>query len=355
MRIAIDISHLNHEKLSGIGVYTIELMRELQKISDIKLIPVYRPSRFRHRHFFSQHLMPLQMSARPWLLGGLGIGADVIHGPDFKVSGSWRAKRVASIMDLAFLTAGMTSPDFAKKKQKDLDQLLDLKTPDALISISAATTHDLLKYRPQLKSRVHTVLLGGDHFQFSNSVNVNRTSPYFLFVGNLEARKNVLGIVNAFELFCKKHSGYELILIGKPGYESAAIMAAIENSPAKRSIKVLGYASSEELQGYYQGAEALLYPSWIEGFGIPVIEAMHLGCLVITSSLTSTAEIIGSTGWGIDPANSESIMQAMLEVAHLRQNPDLREQKVRAAKTQAQKFTWKKCAEETAAVYRQLL
>lgn len=366
MRIAIEISHLNHEKLSGVGVYTLELIKALLNISSLELVPVYRPSRIKHLSYYKNHLktlaganqLPPQISA--WLfeslgLGGFNLGVDVIHGPDFRVSRAWKAKRVASIMDLAFLEPGMTSPEFAKKKREDLNQLLDIHTPDALIAISQATADALIDYRPNLKNKVHTVLLGGDHFSIPREISVKKEGNYFLFVGNLEARKNVLGIISAFETFSQKNQGYELILVGKPGYGSDEILTAIEKSPVKRFIKVIGYTTSSDLQAYYQGAIALVYPSWIEGFGIPVIEAMQLGCPVITSSTTSTAEIIGTTGWAVDPANTLGISEAMLEVANLKHNALELSNKVTAAMNQAKQFSWKKCAEQTAQVYQQVV
>jgi glycosyltransferase involved in cell wall biosynthesis len=347
MRLALDVSHLNHQKLSGIGIYTVELMRALKNINGLEVMPVHRASRFRHRKYFQMHAG----ATKPWLFGGIGLGADILHGPDFRVGKALSAKRVASIMDLAFLKEGMTSPEFATKKKKDLDQLLDHNTPDALIAISEATRRDLIAYRPELASRVHTVLLGGDHFQSLAKKDSPHPRPYFLFVGNLEARKNVLGILAAFESFATNTPGYDLVLIGKPGYGAEPILKGVENSPVSKRIRVVGYTQMPELESYFRHAVALVYPSWIEGFGIPVIEAMHLGCPVITSNTTSTAEIIGDTGWSVDPARTESITDAMFAVAKLKNQPDQLAQLVRKAKERAAQFTWKKCAQETFQVY----
>lgn len=351
MRIAIEVSHLNSEKLSGIGIYTVELIKGLRQIPNLQIVPVYRPSRFKYRHLFEKHVG----KSYPWVLGGLGLKVDILHGPDFRVRSAWNAKRVATILDLAFLVDGMTSREFSQKKKRDLDRLLDGDTPHALIAISKATADDLIAYRPHLKNRVHTVLLGGDHFSISENVNSGRkhSKPYFLFVGNIEARKNILGIIHAFELLPESMKDMDLVLIGKPGFNSESIFNAIENSPRKDAIKVLGYCSAEDLQVYYQQALALVYPSWIEGFGIPVIEAMHLGCPVITSGTTSTAEIAGDCGWCVDPKNPREIAKAMISVAELSETQ--RKQQIAKASLQAQEFTWAKCAQETSKVYRDLL
>ena len=352
MRIAYDVSHLNHEKLSGVGVYTLELMKALRGLPGLDLVPVFRPSRWKHRHFFKMHAG----EARPWLAGGVGLHADVVHGPDFRVSRSWRSARVASIMDLAFLKPGMTSPEFAAKKKRDLDRLLDQQTPEALIAISQDTARNLSDYRPHLAGRIHTALLGGDHFQFNapaDTVTGKSARPYFLFVGNLEARKNVLGLLAAFERFAQTTSEIELVLIGKPGFEGEHILKAIEQSPARNRIRVVGYTPLRELHASYSQALALVYPSFIEGFGIPVLEAMQLGCPVITSSTTATAEVVGDTGWTIEPSDIDGIAQAMRKVANLSE-PE-RRGAVEKARQRAATFTWKKCAEETVTVYQKAI
>ena len=247
MKVALDVSHLNHEKLSGIGVYTLELWRSLQNLENMQVNAVYRPSRWKHRRFFKMHVGD---GAKPWIAGGFGLHPEILHGPDFRVSKTKRAARVASIMDLAFLHPGMTSPEFAKKKTRDLCEILDDQTPDALIAISEATRRDLVAFRPKLEDRIHTVLLAGNHFAAKENTGSVHPRPYFLFVGNLEARKNVLGIIHAFERFCRNSSDTDLILIGKPGFEGERILEAVRSSPQQKRIHVLGYCNLSELQTF---------------------------------------------------------------------------------------------------------
>lgn len=354
MRVAYDISHLNHAQLSGVGVYTLELLKALRTQGDLAMQPVYRLSRFKSRRYFRQHVGG---EFKPWMRGMMESGCDVLHGPDFRVAPSRKAKRVSSIMDLAFLEPGMTSPEFAAKKKRDLDRLLDQQTPDVLIAISEATKTALIKYRPQLADRVHVTLLGGDHMRFLDSDLDARlkNKPYFLFVGNLEARKNVLGILSAFENFCREVEGVQLVLIGKAGFEGDVIARAVEDSPARARILMLGYCSLPDLQAYYRNAIALVYPSWIEGFGIPVVEAMQLRCPVITSSTTSTAEIAGDAGFLVDPADRQAITAAMFMANELSHNPRAREDFVGRAEARAKTFTWDRCAQQTHVAYSKAL
>ncbi|MGE0526281.1 MAG: glycosyltransferase family 4 protein [Bdellovibrionales bacterium] len=354
MRVAIDVSHLNHEKLSGIGVYTLQLMRALAQLEAVELRPVCRLSRWKHQRYFKMHVG----AARPWIPWAAEWGADVVHGPDFRVSGARRAKRIASIMDLAFLREGMTSESFARKKKADLDSLLDDHTPDALIAISEDTRRALAAYRPHLADRIYTTLLGGDHMHRLDSARdeeIHALGKFFLFVGNLEARKNVLGILTAFENFCRENDDAKLVLIGKPGFEGEKILAKVEASPYRERIEVVGYCSLGDLQAYYRHALALVYVSWIEGFGIPVVEAMQLGCPVITSSTTATAEVAGETGWLVNPSDVGAITRSLFEACALYDEPDRRADWVGRASQRASTFTWDRCARETLAVYRKVL
>jgi O-antigen biosynthesis alpha-1,3-mannosyltransferase len=352
IRAALDVSHLNHQRLSGIGIYTIELLHALRSRCDVT--PVFRPRRFRHRAQMQAHVGRVA----PWVLGGLGSDAQVIHGPDFRVPRSHRAARVVTILDLSFLDPMMTTPGFGTKMRERLDALLDRETPDAIIAISDHTRDALIAYRPAIAARTHTVWLGGD--QLARRVTPGgydgpspHPRPYLLFVSNIETRKNVLGLLRAFELIAPTLPDLDLVLIGKPGHESDAILAAITASPVSARISLRGYCDDETLARFYQHAIAFVYPSWLEGFGIPVVEAMSFGCPVITSRTTATAEIIGETNWGIDPADHESIATAMREVVAL--SDDARRAAQRVSRDRAALFTWDRCAQETLRVYERVI
>jgi glycosyltransferase involved in cell wall biosynthesis len=349
VRVALDVSHLNHTRLSGIGIYTMQLLHELRTMCDVT--PVYRPRRLRHRTQMAAHVGTLT----PWLFGGIGLGADVIHGPDFRAPSSRRAARVVTILDLSFLDPKMTTPGFAHRMRERLDALLDRDTPDAIIAISDHTRNALIEYRPTVASRTHTVWLGGDHLRARVGEDAPQGKPpherpYFLFVSNIETRKNVLGLLAAFEQCATSLPEFDLIMIGKPGHEAEQIMMAIARSPVAGRIHVLGYRDDAALAQYYRYATAFVYPSWLEGFGIPVVEAMSFGCPVITSRTTSTAEIIGDTNWGVDPANTQEIADAMCRVAGL----DLNARSIAQERSREQSahFSWHKCAEATLGVYQ---
>lgn len=353
IKLAYDISSLNHLEISGVGVYVAELLKCLRQIENLQVAPVWRISRFKHRKYFQMHAG----DSRPWL-NGWTINPQVLHGPDFRVQAHPRAARVVTIHDVAFLKSGMTSPEFAAKKKRDLESLLLKSPPQAIAVVSEATKRELVANYPEFEPRTFVTYLGADHFQFSQEPKPKAESAekYFLFVGNLEARKNVLGIIKAFEIHAA-HSSIpsRLKLIGKLGYQGEEIISAVENSRVRSQIDLLGYCSKHQLELYYRNAIALVYPSWIEGFGLPVIEAMKLNCPVITSSTTSTAEVSGGHAFLVDPSEPITIASAMDRALALDTSPEERERWLAKARLHADSFTWARCASSTYEIYRYAL
>lgn len=358
LRIGYDISSLTGRQISGVGVYTTRLLKALRAKRDLEVVPFYRLSRWKYRDVFESHVG----ACSSWV-NGWSLNLDVVHGPDFRVVKS-SARRVVTIHDLAFLTEGMTSAKFAQKKTDDLNRVFDSSPPDIVITVSEATKRDLIRYRPETASKIHVVYLGGDHLIQNQSdesqselvpQGLNASEPYFLFVGNLEARKNVLGILRAFEQFAKSasHSSVKLKLVGKPGFGGEEILDAIKKSSISNRIELIGYCESSELKTHYRNAIALVYPSWIEGFGLPLIEAMHLGCPVITSGATSTGEITADAGWLVEPNDIQSIANSMEEVMTLA--PELRAARIAKGRARAASFTWDRCANGTLIAYQAAL
>ena len=345
LRVALDVSSLNERQVSGVGVYTIELFKALNALDAVEIFPFCRLSRWKHRREMRHHIG----SVRPWI-PGIGLSVDVIHGPDFRVIKAIGKARVVTIHDLAFLKEGLTSDEFRNKKKADLEALLLSSPPDQIITVSESTKQDLIERYPQFGSITTAIHLGGDHLK-SVCLNAEPPKNHFLFVGNLEARKNVLGILRAFELHASGMNSTRLVLVGKPGYQGETILSAVEKSPFAHRIEWVGYCPNDQLENYYRGAIALVYPSIVEGFGIPVLEAMRIGCPVITSASTACAEIVGDRAKLVNPSDTGEIARAMDEMVAMSQSPQ-RQLWIKSAQERAAQFTWEKCARETVEVYR---
>lgn len=169
--------------------------------------------------------------------------------------------------------------------------------------------------------------------------------PYFLFVGRLERKKNLAGLLRAFHEFKEKRGPDDrtaLVLVGKRGRGFAEAMDVIKDCEAEGFVHELGYVPQEDLPYLYAGAAAFVFPSWYEGFGLPVIEAFACGAPVIASSSASLPEIAEEAALYVDPANTASIADAMRRVV---EDADLRGRLIEAGLLRAAQFSWRRTAE----------
>jgi glycosyltransferase involved in cell wall biosynthesis len=176
---------------------------------------------------------------------------------------------------------------------------------------------------------------------------------YWLAVGTLEPRKNYETLLEALDLYWSRSPRPQpLRIAGGGGWKSGLLKKQLEDLETRGRVQQLGYVSDAELLRLYAGAQALVFPSWYEGFGLPVLEAMSQGAPVICSDRASLPEVGGEAAIYIDPASPESICQAMLR---LEAAPDRRAQLVLAGRRRAERFSWAKTARETLDFYRRVL
>lgn len=167
---------------------------------------------------------------------------------------------------------------------------------------------------------------------------------FFLFAGVLKERKNVVGIIRAFSLFARSDDSYELLVAGKQGgaYAESLLQLARELGVEKRA-RFLGYVTDAQLAYLYAEAQAFIFPSFIEGFGMPVLEAMSVGLPVITSHRGALAEVAGDAALLVDPARPEDIAMAMSRIAT---DTTLRRELKEKGLLRAGQFSWQKTARE---------
>jgi glycosyltransferase involved in cell wall biosynthesis len=177
--------------------------------------------------------------------------------------------------------------------------------------------------------------------------------PFFFFAGKVKTRKNVHGIVSAFILFKKRtNADARLVIAGDygGGYYKTSWMNSNKNNLAG-DVVWAGYTVGAELYAFYKNALALVFPSFNEGFGMPPVEAMSLGLPVITSNVSSMAEVVGDAGLLVDPSDTEDISRAMEKIftdASLRQ--ELAERGIKRSK----EFSWPKAGQELMAVLKSI-
>lgn len=235
---------------------------------------------------------------------------------------------------------------------------LGVRSSDLILCISE-TVRDRLIERFQISPDRVAIVPLGVHSRFrSRSPEEVRTyldqqgihEPYFLFCGRWEQRKNLLGTIQAFFLF-KQETGlpHKLVLTGKRTWIAAQAEELIRARGLENEVIDHGKTPLAELPLLYAGAEALVYASFYESFGIPILEAMACGTPVITSDITAMPETAGGAALLVDPRNSESIAAAMCTLAS---DKDRASALRRAGLERARSFTWDATARATLNAYQ---
>ena len=273
-------------------------------------------------------------------------------------------KGVASVMVVHDLTRYLFPQFFAfNTMQKILDRLIYpsmLRRYDHILTVSQSTRQDLMA-RFKVPGEKITVTYHGaeEGFRPLDPGDAERVlgqsygleNPFILFLGTLEPRKNVLTLLKAFGEIMDQIP-HDLVLVGQKGWKWEPIFQEMERPKLKQRVHWIGYIPDQERVYFYNAAGLLAYPSWYEGFGMPLLEAMQCGCPVITSRVSSMPEVVGEAGLLIDPHREEDLQGAMLRLVH---EPELRESLRTAGFKQAQKFSWETSAKITLEVFEKVI
>lgn len=176
----------------------------------------------------------------------------------------------------------------------------------------------------------------------------NLPQSYLLFVSSLEPRKNIDLLIEAMTI---AHTDIPLVLVGWQGWGEKRWLEKIERYNLKSRIYILGHVPDHDLKAIYAGAQALVYPSLYEGFGLPIIEAMACRCPVICSDAASMPEVAGDAAILIDPARSDELAQAIETLVH---DTQIRDDLVKKGIQQAAGFTWNSTAGQTLEVFKKV-
>jgi glycosyltransferase involved in cell wall biosynthesis len=179
------------------------------------------------------------------------------------------------------------------------------------------------------------------------SLDLNLERPYLLTVGNLQPRKNLVRLVEAFNQLVGSGHDIDLVVVGPRHFRADEVFQAAQS--AKGRTHLTGYVSDRQLAACYRCSTAFVLPSLYEGFGLPVIEAMSHGVPVACSNAGALPEVCGDAAVLFDPRSVEAIAAA---VTRLLDDSNLRERLSRAGQTRAAQFSWKRTAELTLAAYR---
>ncbi|OQB40605.1 MAG: Mannosylfructose-phosphate synthase [Candidatus Hydrogenedentes bacterium ADurb.Bin179] len=230
---------------------------------------------------------------------------------------------------------------------------------DAVIACSRATKRDIISLLGVEEKRVHVIYDAADaSFSPVNRNDAKRRvrealgieAPYLLFVSTIEARKNVDGLLDAF---ARADVPQKLVIAGVRGWGADDVIARAETLKCSGRVVFTGYVPDRSLfPALYSAADAFVFPSWHEGFGLAVLEAMACGCPVISSNTSSLPEVGGDAPFYVDPRDITGLARTIEQVAT---DEWLRENMREKGLVRARHFSWQKCAQETLACYRGLL
>ena len=370
---------------SGVGFYVYHLIHALHTLpvqEDFELGIVYQPSLKNWflgnlsfpeslKQYPNRYLLPLPVRVSNLLASfpnpllsyfEAKFGdPDIVHGTNYAVYPCRKSLKVMNIYDLTFIK----HPDYVNSIVRTYTQRVkqSLRWTDLVITISESSKKDIVDYlnvEPEriivtpLASRYDSTYLAPDLIdQELKTVNYNFSKPYILFVSTLEPRKNIVGLISAFNHLKEKYKiAHQLVLIGQKGWRYQPIFTEIERSPWKEHIHHLNYLSDEMVALFYSRADVFAYPSHYEGFGLPVLEAMTLGAPVVTSNTSSLPEVAGDAALLVDPNDSFELAEAILQVIS---DSQLRQMLIQKGKERAKLYSWENTAKATLQAYRTLM
>jgi glycosyltransferase involved in cell wall biosynthesis len=286
---------------------------------------------------------------------------ELLHAMAFAGPVASRIPWVVTVYDLSFVRYP-NSFNTANRLYLNWAVRRSVRLADRIIAISENTRRDLILHYGARPRSVEVVYCGADpSFQpAAGSQNLERLraerqlpDKMILFVGTIEPRKNIPGLVRAFAEAKRSASlPHHLVLVGARGWKTAEVDAAVEACGVRDSVVFAGYVPSSELPLWYQAASLFVYPSRYEGFGLSPLEAMACGTPVITSNAASLPEVVGDAAILVPPDDESALAGALVRALT---DGALREQMTARGLAQAAKFSWTLAARQTADIYQTVL
>lgn len=283
-------------------------------------------------------------------------GADVFFSPHFFMAPlSKKCRRVTTFHDLSYLRF----PNFFTWRKLwwhnvEMSPHWQARFSNHIISVSESTKADLVKFYDIDPVNISVVHSGVNVSRpTENALRVfkkenNLPDRYILHVGTIEPRKNITGLIRAFNILKEDldYDDVELVLVGKDGWHIEEVLSEIQNSPHKNKIRRLGHVGGD-LAPYYGLAKVCVCPSFFEGFGFPVLEAMACGLPVISSATSSLPEVAGNSAIYINPYNVSEIVEALKLVLS---SEWLRDKMAKEGLLISNKFSWIGTARQSLAI-----
>ncbi|MBU3100730.1 MULTISPECIES: glycosyltransferase family 4 protein [Clostridium] len=366
MKIAIDARGINLYNGTGIGTYTENILKNLINIDSVNNYHVFwSGNNFesikkenckiimtskKHQRFFEDYYFPENISKE---------NIDIYHMPQNGIgfSQAISCKKVVTIHDLIpYVMPETVGRGYLLKFLKEMPIIVG--NSDGIITVSEFSKRDILKYFPIDESKIFVTPLAADakytpldklHCKNFLEKAYNLNNPFILYLGGFSERKNVASAITAFSKVYKDLSeNYNLVIVGDYRDSGQKLMKLTNELNMQSHVIFAGFVPEEHLPLFYNSCDAIIYPSFYEGFGLPPLEAMNCGTPVIASNLTSIPEVVGDTGILINPYDIKDIS---LAIGTLLSSENLRSELSAKALLRAKQFSWQNTASRTLKVY----
>ncbi len=369
MRIGIDVSPLTARR-TGVGNYCFYLLKHLLNLGTdhgfVGLSSGRGPIDMGElgRQLPNRHIpVPTRLLYKSWewlnapavetLLGPV----DVYHATNYVTPPAKKAQRVVTIHDLSFLAIPeLSSPRIVGPFSKHIRRFAH--DADAIMAYSEATKGDIVRFLDVDPRRITVAPMAVDDdfapvsTEEAQDYVLNRHDiepPFLLFVSTLEPRKNVTGLLEAFKQVVNDIP-HNLVLAGDIGWRPEPIRDALDDPAIRDRIIRPGFVKHLELPAFYCAADAFVFPTHYEGFGLPLLEALTCGCPVVSADNSSVPEVTGGAALLSDSRDTGAIAENIRRIVS---DDELRTRLIEQGKAHARQFSWRSCAAKTMDVYEQ--
>jgi glycosyltransferase involved in cell wall biosynthesis len=379
MKIGIDARFYSE---SGVGRYIRNLLDQLQKLDHKNEFYIFLLQKDFNKLNTRNHNFHKVIANFKWygsaeqfklLILLRRYKLDLVHFPHFNVPIFYSGKYVVTIHDLIhqhhkMRRASSLNPLVYQVKHQAYNFALKtaLKKSQKVITVSGFVRNQLIEEMGAPKNKIVITNEAVDNKILEISKKISQTEikktldkfnikpPFIFYVGNAHPHKNVEGLIKAFLELRKKYQYLQLVLAGHDHYFWERLKAEVLDSRFRVNDNIIfsGFITDEELVAFYKSAKAFVMPSFEEGFGIPILEAMACGCPVVSSNAGSLPEVGGDAAAYFNPRNLQEMSEKIQEVLN---DEKLKKQLIEKGEKRFEEFSWKKLAEETHDVYTNVL
>jgi glycosyltransferase involved in cell wall biosynthesis len=364
MKIAVNTRLLLRGKLDGIGWFTHEIISRVVRAHPEHEFHFLFDRPFDPAFVFAPNVHPhvvMPQARHPWLFRLWynwmvprklrQIGADVFVSPDMMISLRAKCKQIVVLHDLNFEHYPQDLPAHIARYLRSQTPLFAAKA-DAIITVSEYSKSDIVKQYAVAPGNVHVVhnaaqqayrvLSEGQRAEVRKGLT--QGEPYFVFISSIHPRKNLQRLLLAYDQFrLRTGSKVKLVAVGRRFWKNEVLDTTLQEMQFGNDVIFTGHLEQAQLSNVLGGALALVYVSYFEGFGVPIVEAFQCGVPVITSNVTSMPEVAGDAAILVDPFRVEEITQAMVQ---LHSGETLRNDLIAKGSSRSSLYNWDDSADK---------